>query len=239
MRLIFVLAAIADSLSAVAQMRLRVDYKATNVVFRESLEKLVKANAGGDYASFLDGVDAPEFRDMVLCVDGTRSRFAEKEEDEVTDREGPEIVIVGVDGGNEYYAVYKDIATGTIVSEQDFELRRYLVVDSAWTRDWRIVDEKKDILGFECQKAVIGDSISAWFTAAIPIADGPDTFWGLPGLILELHDVKESYECVGITGSDEKVRMPKKGREMTSAEFVKFKEDYLDDIDSELSQYIN
>lgn len=233
------LGVLAVSLSAVAQNRIQVVYKATNVVFREILEKMVNANAGGGYESFLDGIDAPEFRDMVLYVDGTRSRFAEKEDDEVTDREGPKIVLVGADGGNEYYAVYKDVATGTVVSEQDFELRRYLVADSAWTRDWRIVGEKKDILGFECQKAVIGDSISAWFSAAIPIADGPDTFWGLPDLILELHDVKESYECVEITGSDEKVRMPKMGKVMTSAEFVKFKEDHLDDIDSDLSLYNN
>lgn len=239
MRVVLIIVALAVSLCSVAQTRLQVVYKATNVVFRESLEQMVKANGGGDYASFLDGIDAPEFRDMVLYVDGTRSRFAEREDDEVSDREGPEIVIVGVDGGNEYYAVYKDVATGTVVSEQDFELRRYLVSDSAWTRDWRIVGEKKEVLGFECQKAVIGDSISAWFTAAIPIADGPDTFWGLPGLILELHDVKESYECVEIAGSSERVRMPKMGKVMTSAEFLKFKEDHLDDIDSELSLYNN
>lgn len=225
------------SLSSAAQTRLQVVYKATNVVFRESLEQMAQVNKGADASSFLDGVDAPEFRDMVLYVDGARSLFEERKDDKVTDDEGPKIIIVGVSGGNEYYAVYKDIASGTVVSEQDFQLRRYLVTDTAWNRSWEILGEKKDILGFECQKAVIGDSISAWFAPELPIADGPDTFWGLPGLILELHDVKESYECVEIAPSDERVRLPKMGKVMTSAEFYKFKDDYIESLNNELSIY--
>lgn len=66
---------------------------------------------------------------------------------------------------------------------------------------WEIQDETKTILGFKVQKAIAKDHphsgirnkgtieygyAIAWFAADIPIGSGPDRFWGLPGLILEL-----------------------------------------------------
>lgn len=156
------------------------------------------------------------------------------EEEAETDDEGPKIVIAGPDGGTEYYAVFKDVAEGVVIAEQEYVARRYYVSDSSWTRDWQIAGEKKDILGYECLKAMVGDSITAWFAPEIPIADGPDTFWGLPGLILELHDVKETYVCVAIEQSDEKVKMPKAGKTMTVAEFQKFMDDDAERLEREM-----
>lgn len=60
---------------------------------------------------------------------------------------------------------------------------------------WEIKNEKKNILGYPVQKAVAKkhpwrnhgflDAV-AWFAADLPINSGPERFWGLPGIILEL-----------------------------------------------------
>lgn len=64
---------------------------------------------------------------------------------------------------------------------------------------WELQNETKVLLGHNVQKAVAkshplrsretqydyGDAI-AWFATDIPISSGPDEYWGLPGLILEL-----------------------------------------------------
>jgi len=69
--------------------------------------------------------------------------------------------------------------------------------------DWEIQEETKVILGYTVQKAIAkrhhfvkgkgnieyGDAI-AWFAADLPISSGPERFWGLPGLILEISFTK-------------------------------------------------
>ena len=61
---------------------------------------------------------------------------------------------------------------------------------------WNLENEKKDILSYECNKAITifrGRKYIAWYTNAIPVSDGPYKFSGLPGLILELYDDKENF----------------------------------------------
>ncbi|WP_419869908.1 GLPGLI family protein [Chryseobacterium sp. CT-SW4] len=61
---------------------------------------------------------------------------------------------------------------------------------------WKLIGEKKTILGYECYKAETdfrGRSYTAWYTPAISIPDGPYKFSGLPGLILEVYDDKYHF----------------------------------------------
>ncbi|WP_445710362.1 GLPGLI family protein [Flavobacterium sp.] len=60
--------------------------------------------------------------------------------------------------------------------------------------NWEILEEYKEVNGFKCKKATTimetygyKLNITAWFSEEIPINDGPITFNGLPGLILELN----------------------------------------------------
>ena len=62
--------------------------------------------------------------------------------------------------------------------------------------DWEIQPEKKDILGYSVQKATgsfAGRDYVAWFAPQLPFLDGPYKFGGLPGLILEISDLKNHY----------------------------------------------
>lgn len=59
------------------------------------------------------------------------------------------------------------------------------------TINWNILSETKRIGNFICEKATTkfrGRQYTAWFTADIPISNGPWKFHGLPGLILEVYD---------------------------------------------------
>ncbi|MCI6213619.1 MAG: GLPGLI family protein [Bacteroides pyogenes] len=74
---------------------------------------------------------------------------------------------------------------------------------------WKITNEKKIIKGYQCQKAVcdyLGRTYEAWFTSAIPVNNGPWKFGNLPGLILDVSDVRGHYHfsCVGIEKSTQK-----------------------------------
>lgn len=63
--------------------------------------------------------------------------------------------------------------------------------------------------------------ITAWYTPQIPVSQGPDDYWGLPGLIMELSDGRMSYACTKVILNPEKevkIKKPKKGKKVTREE---------------------
>lgn len=71
------------------------------------------------------------------------------------------------------------------VFENDYQLQ-----DSIKQYEWKMTGEVRDIIGFECKKAItkICDSVIvvAFYTDQIPVKAGPENFNGLPGMILGL-----------------------------------------------------
>ncbi|MEZ7499977.1 GLPGLI family protein [Flavobacterium sp. Arc3] len=64
--------------------------------------------------------------------------------------------------------------------------------------------------------------ITAWYTPEIPVNQGPENYWGLPGLILEVNDGKTVILCSKIVlNSKAKVviKAPTKGKEISQNEF--------------------
>lgn len=67
-------------------------------------------------------------------------------------------------------------------------------------------------------------TITAWYTPDIPVSQGPESYWGLPGLILEVSDDKTTLLCSKVViNPKEKVEIkaPKKGEKVSQAEFAK------------------
>lgn len=65
---------------------------------------------------------------------------------------------------------------------------KYFTVDVAPVINWKIKEEYKNILGFQCQKATgtfRGRIWTAYFTLEIPSQLGPWKIGGLPGLVLQ------------------------------------------------------
>ena len=86
--------------------------------------------------------------------------------------------------------VSQDLNSKTVSTQREVFENTYVIKDSLRNLEWRITDETRQIAGFECRKAVtkICDSVYvvAFYTDQIPVSTGPESFGGLPGMILGL-----------------------------------------------------
>lgn len=84
--------------------------------------------------------------------------------------------------------VYNDLNTGTSTIQKKAFEEIFLLKDSTRKITWKITDETRDIAGYTCRRAnaIIMDSIYvvAFYTNEIPVSSGPESFTGLPGMIL-------------------------------------------------------
>jgi GLPGLI family protein len=84
----------------------------------------------------------------------------------------------------------QDLENGKYAAQKDVFEQTYLINDTTKHFEWKITGETREIAGFECKKAVtkICDSVYvvAFYTDQIMVSCGPESFGGLPGLILGL-----------------------------------------------------
>lgn len=65
-------------------------------------------------------------------------------------------------------------------------------------------------------------TITAWYTPEIPVNQGPENYWGLPGLILEVNDGKTIILCSKVVMNPKEkavIKAPSKGKVITQKEF--------------------
>lgn len=93
--------------------------------------------------------------------------------------------------------IYKNYPKGQITTfTNDGLLSDFVYNEKYEPQSWAMLDSTKQILGYSCQLATCsfrGRIFLAWFTADIPISDGPWKLSGLPGLILEAYDKDKHY----------------------------------------------
>jgi GLPGLI family protein len=86
--------------------------------------------------------------------------------------------------------IYTNVATKKIISQKNVYGTLFLVEDSTRKIKWKITDETRTIAGFVCRRAnaMVMDSIYvvAFYTDEIITSGGPESFSGLPGMILGL-----------------------------------------------------
>ena len=92
------------------------------------------------------------------------------------------------------FRIYKNFPSGLItVMERVMFTGTFEYVEDIPDFHWEILDDTLTIEGYLCQKAVCdysGRTWEAWFTDELPFSDGPYKFCGLPGLILNMSDMK-------------------------------------------------
>ncbi len=154
---------------------------------------------------------------------------------------------------------YKSTETNRYIRSQEFLGKVFLIRDSITEFQWKVTDETKKIGRFTCYKATTSFKIEevnwksttlgknekkkdqeeidvvAWFTPEIPINQGPDIFWGLPGLILEANSGRTSIVCTLVevkSWKGEKIDKPLKGKVVSHKEYVRIARRKLEDLKS-------
>lgn len=86
--------------------------------------------------------------------------------------------------------VYMNHDNGTFASQKTLFDATYLVKDNIRNIRWKLTDELRDIAGYSCRRAngMTLDSlyVVAFYTDQIPVPGGPESFTGLPGMILQV-----------------------------------------------------
>ncbi len=122
---------------------------------------------------------------------------------------------------------YTEVKTNALLLQLDMMGKKFLVSDSVETIKWKMTGKSKMIDGRPCISAVYSDTIStytAWFTPTIPIQIGPEHYGQLPGMVLEVMNADTSVHILAVDIQlreleEDEIQKPKKGKEMTRAEF--------------------
>jgi GLPGLI family protein len=122
--------------------------------------------------------------------------------------------------------VYSDLGSAKGVSQKHVFETNFLIQDSLRQIKWKITDETRVIAGFTCRRAnaVIMDSIYvvAFYTDEILTGSGPESFTGLPGMILGIslphqHITWFATKVEAIRVSESQLEPPVKGKKIDNA----------------------
>lgn len=152
------------------------------------IQKDFEPNRFGYTLTYIDGVSMYENKDFTLLLNTSTEPTTE-----VVDLEnGEKMTFVGTSNDTaDRYRIFekkffKDYLNKKIYAEL-FSNEKKQIVDNFYDWQWEVTDEKKEINGYVCTKAISkinGYHFEAWFTDEIPISAGPEKFDSLPGLIL-------------------------------------------------------
>lgn len=138
------------------------------------------------------------------------------------------------------YIVKRNFNDQTLTELHEMLGKNYLVKDSLQTTNWRIMNEVKEVANYICMKAVCKDTIkdqniTAWFATDLPVSAGPERYYGLPGIILEISvndgDVTYIAQKIDLKPLTIQSKMPKKIKAKTIdlAQYNKLIYDYIQD----------
>jgi GLPGLI family protein len=125
--------------------------------------------------------------------------------------------------------IYTDLDTKTSQTQKKVYEELFMVKDTARKISWKITDETREIAGYTCRRAnaLVMDSIYvvAFYAIQIPVSGGPETFTGLPGMILGVALPHENItwfatKVTDITVEPKAMLMPKKGKPVTGKQLT-------------------
>ena len=151
-------------------------------------------------------------------------------------RENPANNKMWGDSPGETNTVFNDLAKALTISQKNVFEEKFLVQDSVRNIQWKITDETRNIAGFECRRAnaIIMDSIYvvAFYTDAIITTGGPESFTGLPGMILGIalpheHITWFATKVYTENITDADLVPPTKGKKVNNTELLKTLKDQM------------
>jgi GLPGLI family protein len=129
------------------------------------------------------------------------------------------------------YNCYKATAIRP-VSKTDFRNYRPKKEETTTTKSADAAKKTDFMSEIDIPKEVV---VTAWYTPEVPVNQGPENYWGLPGLILEVNDGKTVILCSKIVLNPKEkaeIKASTKGKVVTQAEYdeimVKKMEEFRD-----------
>jgi GLPGLI family protein len=87
-------------------------------------------------------------------------------------------------------STYQDVNANITYAIKDIWGNKVIFTDTLHRRKWKITDSNRNIAGYNCRKAIWMQNdttrIYAWYCNEISSGFGPESFCGLPGMILGL-----------------------------------------------------
>ncbi|MFY0255133.1 GLPGLI family protein [Chitinophaga sp. 30R24] len=143
--------------------------------------------------------------------------------------------------------VFQDVQTEMSTIRKNVLGQFFLLKKPFSEARWKLTEEKRIIAGFECKRAnaIIMDSIYAiaFYTDDIVSSLGPESFMGLPGMILGLvlphkHVSWFAIKVNATAEPDEKIAAPDKGIKKTTQELKEIIQKSIGTADPQLQEYL-
>lgn len=157
---------------------------------------------------------------------------------------GGTVMVMGFGGSG---SLYKNLKENRYAEKQDLMGKTFLVKDELPKYDWKLTGNKKSIGTYTCYEAVWEREVentsmslvdgemkestkkemrktTVWYTPKVAVGHGPENYWGLPGLILEVNDGRLTIVCTEIVlnpAEKSEIQEPKKGKVVTNDEYQK------------------
>ena len=143
--------------------------------------------------------------------------------------------------------IYSDYNNDKYIAHKNVFEKSFLIEDSLRNAKWKITNDFREIAGFNCRRAttIIMDSVFvvAFYTDEIVIPGGPESFNGLPGMILglvinRLHTTWYATKVDVNSVNVKDITPPTKGKKATNAEIMETLKKSLSDWGDRASKYI-
>ena len=143
--------------------------------------------------------------------------------------------------------IYSDYNNDKYIAHKNVFEKSFLIEDSLRNAKWKITNDFREIAGFNCRRAttIIMDSVFvvAFYTDEIVIPGGPESFNGLPGMILglvinRLHTTWYATKVEVNSVNLKDITPPTKGKKATNAEIMETLKKSLSDWGDFASKYI-
>lgn len=193
----------------------KIEFERTSNVYKQLEDEM-----GENNNSFLEALkkQVPEFKSSYfnLYFDHDKTLYEPGREVE-TAKKVPD----WLSGPAEDNIVYSDLAAKTGSSLKHVFENTYNIQDTLRKAQWKITPDTRTVAGFQCKKAttIIMDSVFvfAFYTDQIIPRGGPESFSGLPGMILgiAIPRMHTTWFATKLETSDPKISLinpPKKGK---------------------------
>jgi len=201
------------------QGKVTYEWKASSEEFRKNV---IQPDMPPEMAKFIEAKMKLMFHKVyVLEFNKTNSLY---KEERIMTATGDDFVPNNSDDGAKI-AYFKKIKTKEFVEQREFYGKYFAIKDSLPVIQWKLESETKKIGDYLCHKATAvvpikitreedeeekstnffqkkekptEKTITAWYAPEIPVSQGPENYWGLPGLILEVNDGNAVTLCTKI-----------------------------------------